>query len=399
MNFKDLPEDEAFRSMVHAKLRAALPQDLRERWRLMTTYTPPAVEQRRWIKILSELGWSVPWWPVEYGGTDWTWRQKFIFEEEIHRLNGPEFLWQGSHLVAPIIYTFGTEEQKARFLPVTRTGELMWCQGFSEPNAGSDLVSMRTTARHEGDHYIVSGQKIWTSGAFESDWGFFLVKTDLSVKPQEGVSFLLIDLTSPGVTVRQIPELDGEAHLCEVFLDNVEVPAENLVGEEGKGWSYAKFLLDHERTTSAFIFRIRRELERTKSIGRTHRREDAPVGTLPQFAARLARLEAEVIALEWSVFRVMGEDKSGFPAHQAASILKIRGAELQQTLVELQVDMIGERAIRYYKAGSKDHEVSAEWPEYVPGRSGVMMITRAATIYGGTNEIQKNILARTAFGL
>ena len=399
MNLADAPEDIEFRSMVRAKLDAALPHDLRERWRLMTTYTPPAVEQRRWIKILSELGWSVPWWPVEYGGMDWTWRQKFIFEEEIHRLNGPEFLWQGSHLVAPIIYTFGTEAQKARFLPVTRTGELMWCQGFSEPNAGSDLVAMRTTARREGDRYIVSGQKIWTSGAFESDWGFFLVKTDLSVKPQQGVSFLLIDLASLGVTVRQIPELDGEGHLCEVFLDNVEVPAENLVGEEGKGWSYAKFLLDHERTTAAFIFRIRRELERTKSIGRTHRRDGTFVGELPQFASRLARLEADVIALEWSVFRVLGDDKSGFPPSQAASVLKIRGGELQQAATELQVDMIGERAIRYYKAGSKDHPASVEWPEYVPGRSGVMMITRAATIYGGTNEIQKNILARTAFGL
>lgn len=399
MNLADAPEDEAFRSMVRAKLDEVLPHDLRERWRLMTTYTPPAIEQRRWIKILSELGWSVPWWPVEYGGTDWTSRQKFIFEEEIHRLNGPEFLWQGSHLVAPIIYTFGTEEQKARFLPVTRTGELMWCQGFSEPNAGSDLVSMRTTARRKGNHYIVSGQKIWTSGAFEADWGFFLVKTDLSVKPQEGVSFLLIDLKSPGVTIRQIPELDGEGHLCEVFLDNVEVPAENLVGEEGKGWSYAKFLLDHERTTAAFIFRIRRELERTKSIGRTHKRNNAPVGGFPQFATRLARLEADVIALEWSVFRILGEDRSGFPPNQAASVLKIRGGELQQAVTELQVDMIAERAIRYYQAGSQDHPANAEWPEYVPGRSGVMMITRAATIYGGTNEIQKNILARLAFGL
>lgn len=399
MNFEIPREEEAFRAMVHARLDAALPDDLRERWRLMTTYTPPAVEQRRWIGILSELGWSVPWWPVEHGGLDWSWRQKFIFEEEIHRLNGPEFLWQGSHLVAPIIYTFGTRAQKQRFLPPTRTGELMWCQGFSEPGAGSDLIAMRTTARLEGDRYIVSGQKIWTSGAFESDWGFFLVKTDMNVKPQQGVSFLLIDLNTPGVSIRRIPELDGEAHLCEIFLDNVEVPAENLVGEPGKGWTYAKFLLDHERTTAAFIFRIRRELERARSIDRTHRRDGAAVGALPQFAARLARLEADVMALEWSVFRVLGEDRSGFPADQAASILKIRGGELQQAATELQVDMIGERAIRYYEAGSKDHPASAAWPEYVPGRSGVMMITRAATIYGGTNEIQKNILARTAFGL
>ena len=260
---------------------------------------------------------------------------------------------------------------------------------------------MRTHARFEGDRYVVNGQKIWTSGAFEAEWGFFLVKTDLTVKPQRGISFLLIDMTTPGLTVRRIPQMNGDAHLCEVFLDNVEVPVENLVGEAGQGWSYAKYLLEHERTTSSFIFWSKRELARARRIAEAERAGGQPLIEQPQIAARLARLQADLLGLEWSVLRVLAEDTTGGSLSVAASILKVRGSDLQQAVTELQVDLLGARAIRYYQP---DHEAeapqpSAEWPRHVAGRTAVMQITRAATIYGGSKQVQKNILAKLAFQL
>jgi alkylation response protein AidB-like acyl-CoA dehydrogenase len=399
MDFRFSPEDEAFRQEIRAELARLLPADIRARTENPVAQPGPAEDQRRWFQILDEKGWAAPHWPTEYGGTDWSPLRRFIFEDEMHAAQAPEFNWSGTHMIGPVIYAFGSPEQKARFLAPTRRGEIFWAQGFSEPGSGSDLASLRTHARLEGDRYIVNGQKIWTSGAFEADWGFFLVKTDLTVKPQRGISFLLIDMKTPGLTVRRIPQLNGDAHLCEVFLDNVEAPVENLVGEPGQGWTYAKYLLEHERTTSSFIFWSKRELARARRIAESEQAGGQPLIARPDIAARLARLQADLLGLEWSVLRVLAEDTTGGSLAVAASILKVRGSDLQQAVTELQVDLLAARAIRYYPPEPGTAGASAEWPAHVPGRTSVMQITRAATIYGGSKQVQKNILAKLAFQL
>jgi len=391
-------EENRFREEVRHFMRQALPDDIRGRQERIAALGSNAHDQRRWFKILHDRGWSVPHWPVEYGGTGWSAIEKFIFEDELYAAQAPEFHWIGSHMVGPVICEFGSQYQRDTFLEPIRSGEHLWAQGFSEPGAGSDLVSLRTQAVLYGGHYVVNGQKIWTSGAFEADWGFFLVKTDMAVKPQKGISFLLIDLKSPGVTIRRIPQINGEAHLCEVFLENVAVPTENLVGEAGMGWTYAKFLLDHERTTSSFIYWNKRELQRAKEIAAAETSGGRKLTEIPAFRERLVQLEAELLALEWSVLRVLADDGQNQHAGIAASVLKIRGSELQQSITELQVDLLGSRAMRYYEPEPVDHAVSEFWPAHVPGRTSVALIARAATIYGGTKQVQKNILAKLAFG-
>ena len=275
MQLESSPELEVFREEVRAFLREHLPREMAERQRRACD---PAVDEDglAWQGILHRKGWSVAHWPREHGGCGWSPLQMFVFEDECHKFDAPIPAWQNTHMVGPVIYTFGSEQQKQRFLPPIVRGDYQWAQGFSEPGAGSDLASLRTLAVRDGDHYVVKGQKIWTSGAHLSEWGFFLVRTNTEVKPQAGISFLLIDLKSPGITIRRIPQINGAAHLCEVFLDDVRVPAENLVGQEGQGWSYAKFLLDHERTASSFIYWSKRELDKIKQIARQERLDGVP---------------------------------------------------------------------------------------------------------------------------
>jgi alkylation response protein AidB-like acyl-CoA dehydrogenase len=399
MDLKFTQEDAEFREKMRASLNAILPDDIRARVRAQTTMASHLPDQRRWFAILDEHGWAVPHWPVQHGGTGWSPLRRFIFEDEMHKADAPEFNWGGSHMVGPVIYTFGSQAQQEKFLKPTRSGTITWAQGFSEPGSGSDLASLRTNAKPQGDHYVVNGQKIWTSGAYEADWGFFLVKTDLTVKPQRGMSFFLIDMKSPGITIRQIPQINGEAHLCEVFLDNVVVPAENLVGEPGQGWTYGKFLLEHERTTSSFIFWSKRELRKAKHIAASETWGGTPLAQRPEFRARIALLESEMLALEWSVLRILANETYGYPPGVAASVVKIRGSELQQDITGLQADLLGARALRYYKPETLPYDKSPAWPDYVPGRSGIAMMIRAATIYGGSKQIQKNIIAKSAFGL
>jgi alkylation response protein AidB-like acyl-CoA dehydrogenase len=393
------PADEEFRLEMRKAFAAMMPDDIRDRQLQIATLGAHGPDQRRWTAILDTKGWSVPNWPVEHGGTGWTALQRFIFEDEMHAAEAPELHWAGSHMVGPVLYTYGSPELQERFLPAIRRGAYLWAQGFSEPGSGSDLASLRTHARREGDHYVVNGQKIWTSGAFKADWGFFLAKTDLTVKAQAGMSFLLINMNTPGITVRRIPQINGEADLCEVFLDNVIVAVDHLVGEEGKGWSYAKFLLDHERTTSAFIFWTKRELRRAKRIAEIEREDGQPLTERPAWRARIARLEADVLALEWSVLRVLAKENTIWSADIAASALKVRGSELQQEVTQLSADMLGDRGLRYFDPEPQPRQASAAWPDYVSGRTSIAMITRASTIYGGTKQVQKNILAKSAFGL
>ncbi|MDF8334600.1 acyl-CoA dehydrogenase family protein [Novosphingobium cyanobacteriorum] len=399
MNLRFDERDEAFRQMVRSRIAQILPWDISDRHRRLLANTSHLHDQRRWFAILDAEGWSVPAWPVEHGGTGWTALQRFIFEDEMYAADAPEFHWIGSHMVGPVLYTFGSKAQCDRFLQPIRDGREIWAQGFSEPNAGSDLASLRTQARREDDVYIVNGSKIWTSGAFEADWLFCLVKTDTQGKPQRSVSCLLIDLRSPGITIRQIRQINNEAHLCEVFFDDVRVPAENLVGEEGLGWTYAKFLLDHERTTSSFIFWIKRELTRTRELGRTVVRNGRQLIHDPIWSGRLAVLAAEIEAHEWSVLRVLSEESSGFPITAAASVLKVKGSEIQQSITALQVDALGEQSLRDYGAESLDASTDPIWPDLYQGRTSRALITRAATIFGGAQQIQKNLLAKLALGL
>ena len=398
MNFRFTHEDEAFRLQVRRALNDAIPEGVRGRQRGITTMAAHLPDQREWLAVLDKLGWSVPHWPVEFGGTGWSALRRFIFEDEMHQADAPEFHWTSTHMVGPVLYTFGSPAQQQRFLGPMCRGEQLWAQGFSEPGAGSDLASLRTRAELVDGRYIVNGQKIWTSGAYESDWAIFILRTDMSVKPQRGMSFLLIDLKSPGITIRQIPQINGEAHLCEVFLDNVEVPVENLVGEAGQGWTYSKFLLEHERTTSSFIFWSKRELARARRIAAAETLDGTALDQVPAFSARLAWLEANMRALEWSVLRVLAGEEGRFPASAAASVLKIRGSELQQAITEFHVDLLGARSMRYYEPGVEARAANDAWPDYVPGRTGIALMIRAATIYGGTKQVQKNILSKTVFG-
>jgi alkylation response protein AidB-like acyl-CoA dehydrogenase len=396
-------DDQRFRAEVRAFVADNLPVEIAER-RRRSGYNAFKVhaDMLQWTAILDRRGWAAPHWPVEHGGTDWTPTQHFIFEEEQWAADCPSQNVQGVHLVGPIVYMFGTPEQQARVLPGIRSGRDYWCQGFSEPGAGSDLASLRTSAVLEGDSWIVNGQKIWTSGAYDSDWGFFLVRTDSGGKKQEGISFLLIDMKTPGITVRRIPAIHGDSHLCEVFLDSVAVPANNLVGEAGKGWDCAKALLNLERTDSSFIYGTKRELRRLAQIaaregllGRADRRSHA-------LTARIARAEAMATALEWSVLRVLGHEQRPYAATPIASALKLRGADLQQLITEIEVDLLGSKGLRQFAHDDLETFVAANdpyWHDEVPGRTFAMLYCRAATIFGGARQIQSDIIAKTAFGL
>jgi len=306
-----------------------------------------------------------------------------------------------------VLYTFGSEEQKARFLPPILSGDLLLAQGFSEPNAGSDLASLKTSAVRgtdaQGEHYIVNGQKTWSSEGHYADWGFFLVRTDATVKPQRGISFLMIDLRSRGVTVRPIRMFNGMHYVNEIFLDNVRVPAGNLVGEEGAGWRYAKFLLDNERTSSAFIHFSRHWLERAHAIVRRRGLHVAKTREAASLRRRLAAVEIELQALEYSVLRALTHEKTRWDATAVASALKVRGSEIQQRVTELALDALGWQGLRAIE-GFDDPLAAGEgagtaWPADVAGTGSAMLQTRAVTIYGGAKEVQKNIIARLAFNL
>lgn len=396
------PALENFRQEIRAFIDANLPDDMRTRSRVGVH--PPSEEDRRWWqKVLNDKGWAAPAWPKEYGGPGWSPVERHIFEMECRLAGAPELRWQGLRLIGPVIYTFGTEEQKQRYLPPILSGEEQWAQGFSEPEAGSDLASLRTTAVLDGDEYVINGQKLWTTEGAYAEQGFFLCRTesDASAK-QASISMLLVDMSTPGITVRPIAMINGDDSTYEVFLDNVRVPKTAMLGDPGSAWTQTKFLLGNERTSSADIEKSYADLEHIKAIARCEMKHGKPLIEDPAFRSQYTLLALEVEALEWSVLRVLCDAPSNFSVNARASVLKVRGSVLQQKITEFAFATLGQKSLRLFNRESAWQHVaepSESWPGYVPGVSADALYARAFTIYGGALEVQKNIIAKTAFGL
>jgi alkylation response protein AidB-like acyl-CoA dehydrogenase len=387
-------DERAFRDEVRGFLRDHLPDDLRQKM----------IERRhlgkddvvRWQRILNARGWAIPNWPVEHGGQAWSPAQRYIFQEEMALAHAPEGSPFNVNMIGPILCRFGNNAQKARFLPRIANIDDWWCQGFSEPGAGSDLASLKTRAERDGDVYVVNGQKIWTTQAQHADWMFALARTDSSGRKQQGITFLLIDMRSPGILVRPIETIDGEHDANEVFLDNVRVPVENRIGEEGKGWDYAKHLLGSERSGIARIGLSKERLSQLRAL----ERDLAARGVLtpPEQARlrrRLAEVEVELRALELTQLRVVAADAHGGGSGAAASILKIKGTELQQRMTELALELAGPEGLAMPDAGSN----AAPEGGWIEAAAPFYFTMRKVSIFGGSNEIQKNIIAKTVLGL
>jgi pimeloyl-CoA dehydrogenase large subunit len=399
MDLRFTPEEIAFRNDVRAFFRAALPPEIRRK--MVEGRHLGKADIVRWQRILNDKGWAAPHWPQEWGGTGWMPIQHYIFQEEMQQAPAPQPLAFGVNMVGPVIIAFGNEAQKNYYLPRIRGIEDWWCQGFSEPGSGSDLASLKTSAKRVGDHYIVNGQKTWTTLAQHADMIFCLVRTDPAVKKQEGISFLLIDMKSPGITVRPIVTMDGSAEVNEVFFDEVKVPVANRVGEENKGWDYAKYLLGHERTGIARVGVSKERIRRLKELAAL---EPAGGGARmiddPRFREKITAVEIELKALEMTQLRVVAAERHGRSKKPdpASSILKIKGSEIQQTISELLMDVVGPYALPYQPDldGSNEPPIG---PDYAGPLAPTYFNWRKISIYGGSNEIQRNIISKAILGL
>ncbi len=386
-------DERAFRDDVRAWLRENLPAALRDK---VARYAHLTREDLlAWHRILAAKGWIAPSWPREWGGTDWNVVQRYVFEEECGYAGAPPLIPFGLAMCAPVLLKFGTEAQKQHFLPRIYRGDDFWCQGYSEPGAGSDLASLRTSAVRRGDRYVVNGQKTWTTLAHMADWIFCLVRTDPAAeRKQDGISFLLIDMRTPGITVRPLVLMDGGHEVNEVFFDDVEVPVANRVHDEGKGWTVAKHLLGHERMNTARIGTSKRELEHLKAFAATQRSNGKPLTDDPRFRDKLSRLEIELMALAITNLRFLDQLRGGRAPGPEVSMLKIKGTEIQQMLTELMLEAAGPLAqgvARVDGVPLADDVIAALAPRYCS--------TRKTTIYAGSNEIQRNIIAKHALGL
>jgi alkylation response protein AidB-like acyl-CoA dehydrogenase len=369
-------EELQFRDEVRAWLQTNLPQDLKEK---VASYAPLSKDDlMRWHRILADKGWVAPAWPREWGGTGWNVVERYIFEEELGYVGAPPLIPFGLAMCAPVLLRFGTEAQKKRFLPRIYRGDDFWCQGYSEPGSGSDLASLKTKAVRNGAHYVVNGQKTWTTLAHYADWIFCLVRTDANAgRRQEGISFLLMDMKTPGITVRPLILMDGAHEVNEVFFDDVSVPLENLVHEEGKGWTVAKYLLGHERMNTGRIGESKRQLARLKEYSSLLKND-------PRFRDRLSRVEVELTALEITNLRFLDRmRRTGQPPGADVSMLKIKGTEIQQALTELMMQAADPAAHDDFSVALRKKYLSM----------------RKTTIYAGSNEIQRNIIAKMTLGL
>ncbi len=398
MDLNYTPAELAFRDEVRAFVRDNLPPQISRK----------VIEHKRlakddyvtWQKALHAQGWIAPGWPVEFGGTGWNPVQRHIFEEECAAAGAPRVIAFGVDMVGPVIIAFGHPWQKERYLPRIRSSEDWWCQGYSEPGSGSDLASLKTRAERKGDHYIVNGQKTWTTLAQYADMMFCLVRTSSEGKKQDGISFLLIDMKTPGITVRPIITLDGEHEVNEVWLEDVKVPVENLVGDEGRGWTYAKFLLSHERTGIAGVSRSKRELAFLKHIAAEQTVGGRSLIEKSRFRDKISRVEIDLMALEITVLRVLAADRQGRQPGPEASILKIKGTEIQQALTELMMEAVGPWALPFLPDSWGDHWLGERvGPEYAAPLAAQYLNFRKVSIYGGSNEIQRNIVSQMILGL
>jgi pimeloyl-CoA dehydrogenase large subunit len=398
MDLNFTPEELAFREEARRFFRTEVPETIRRKVDAGQKLGKDDIVTAQ--RILNARGWAVPNWPVEWGGKDWSPVQFYLWQDEMQQACVPPPLPFNASMVGPVIAQFGSEEQKRRFLPATANIDIWWCQGFSEPGAGSDLAALRTRAERRGDRYIVNGQKTWTTLGQYADWIFCLLRTDPAAKKQEGISFLLIDMQTKGITVRPIQTIDGGREVNEVFFDEVEVPAENLVGQENKGWDYAKFLLGNERTGIARVGVSKAKVKRIRELAALERIGDRPLIEDRAFQEKLAALEVELKALEMTQLRVVADERKrekGKP-NPASSILKLKGSEIQQAVTELALQVAGPYAMPYQPAEEGRNE-PAIGPDYASETAPVYFNYRKVSIYGGSNEIQRNIIAKAILGM
>jgi alkylation response protein AidB-like acyl-CoA dehydrogenase len=392
MDLRFSAQDSDFRREIRAAVEDLVPPDMALRTR--RGFHSTKADLKLWNAILHAKGWSAPHWPREFGGTGWSPLRAHIFEEECAAVDAPFLSYFGLRLVGPLIYTYGSDSHRERFLGDILSGETLWCQGFSEPSSGSDLASIKTTAVRSGDDYIVNGQKLWTTEAHFADKMFCLVRTNPQIVPQKGgVSILLFDLKSPQVVIRPIITIDGGHSVNEVFFDNLRVPACDVVGVEGQGWNHVKFMLANERTANSQVPRCKRDLALLRQIAAQESAGRGCMLDLADIKLRIAQLEIDLYGLEWSLLRELLAEKR---SQAVASGLKILGSEIQQRLSELAADLVGPKALAYYEPNDPPLENE---PDYVPGLAARQLFLRAATIYAGTNEVQRDLIAKHVFGL
>ncbi|MCJ1886184.1 acyl-CoA dehydrogenase family protein [Pseudomonas sp. LA21] len=391
MDIHFTPDELAFRDEVRHFLETKLPKDIAAKVRLGKHLTK--ADHQRWQRVLAEQGWYATHWPEEFGGTGWNAVQKHIFEEECAAFGAPRTIPFGVNMVAPVIIRFGTPEQQAHYLPRILDGTDWWCQGYSEPGAGSDLASLKTRAVRDGDHYVVNGQKTWTTLGQHADWIFCLVRTDPEAQQQRGISFLLIDMQSPGITVRPIITLDGEHEVNEVFFDNVRVPLENLVGRENEGWTCAKYLLTYERTGLAGIGASKAVLAHLKQVASRELCDGKPMIEDPLFRAQVAEVEMQLMAIEMSTLRILAAAREGGVPGAESSILKVKGTEIRQAISHLLRKVLGPYALPFIE---DEFELGAEplHADYSAAPASQYFNLRKLSIFGGSNEIQKNIVSK-----
>ena len=391
-------DERAFRQEMRQFFRTKIPDSIRAKVAEGEGLTKDDLVTSQ--RIMNDHGLATVNWPVAWGGKDWSPVQVYLYQDEMQQANAPTPIAFNVSMVGPVIAQFGSEEIKARFLPKTASAEIFWCQGFSEPGSGSDLASLRTRAERKGDKYIVNGQKIWTTLGHYGDWIFCLCRTDPTAKAQEGISFILIDMNNPGITVRPIYLIDGGREVNEVFFDNVEVPVENLVGQENKGWDYAKFLLGNERTGIARVGISKAKVARIKELAALEMSGGRPLIHDERFREKLAAVEVELKALEMTQLRVVADERKLEKGKQnpASSILKLKGSVIQQQLTELLMEVVGPYAMPYQRDFEGRNEAPVG-PEYATEAAPMYFNYRKVSIYGGSNEIQRNIISKAILGL
>ncbi len=399
MNVDFSEQELVFQQEVRQFLQEKLPKDISDKFKNDLHFEKD--DFVRWQKALAQQGWAALNWPVEHGGTGWTPTQKYIWNNECALAGAPGVIPFGMSMVAPVIYTFGNEEQKKRFLPSILNSDVWWCQGYSEPNAGSDLASLKTTAVSDDDDYLVNGTKTWTTLGQFADWIFCLVRTGApDVKNQQAISFLLIDMKTPGITVSPIYMLDEEHEVNEIHFDNVRVPKENLIGEEGKGWTYAKVLLTHERTGIAGVALSKVALEQVKELASQTNHFGTSLMDTPAFAHKVAELEIDMLALEFTELRTLSDVSTGKAPGPESSILKLKGTEVAQTIDELKMEVAGNYALPFV---AEQFNYGFDGPFVGPGAAAnsapKYFNHRKTTIYGGSDEVQKNIICKAVLGL